>query len=251
MTHKRILFVGESWISTTIHAKGFDTFQTTKYEEGATALIKALRDNGYDVTYYPCHIAQDHLPYTKPEFDAFDLVILSDIGSNTLLLPDKTFSQGVSFPNRCDSLRDYVIGGGGLVMIGEYMSFCGIDAKARYGSTSIQDVLPVQCLEFDDRSEHPEGIIPEVISQHPILSGIDGSWPALLGYNKTLPKDNCPVVAQIGGDPFIAVGSFGRGSSVVFTSDCSPHWGSHAFMSWEHYNRLWLNIVDFVAGARR
>ena len=97
------------------------------------------------------------LPFTGQEYAAYDAVILSDIGSNTLLLPSATFGRSEKRPNRCQAIRDYVLDGGALVMIGGYMSFTGIDAKARYGSTALADVLPVVCLEMDDRREHSEG----------------------------------------------------------------------------------------------
>ncbi len=46
------------------------------------------------------------------------------------------------------------------VMIGGYMSFAGIDGKAGYGKTCLQDVLPVTVSASDDRVEKPAGVIP-------------------------------------------------------------------------------------------
>ena len=37
----KILFAGESWSVTSVHAKGFDTFTTTEYAEGGDAIIAA------------------------------------------------------------------------------------------------------------------------------------------------------------------------------------------------------------------
>ena len=42
---KKILLVGESWVSNSTHFKGFDSFQTTFYELGANNFVKALKDN--------------------------------------------------------------------------------------------------------------------------------------------------------------------------------------------------------------
>ena len=36
---KKILLVGESWISQSTHFKGFDSFQSTYYEFGATSFV--------------------------------------------------------------------------------------------------------------------------------------------------------------------------------------------------------------------
>ena len=148
-----------------------------------------MESGGYEVTYVPNHHAQDGLPFTGQEYAAYDAVILSDIGSNTLLLPSATFGRSEKRPNRCQAIRDYVLDGGALVMIGGYMSFTGIDAKARYGSTALADVLPVVCLEMDDRREHSEGVYGVVTKDHPLTQGIVGDWPALLGYNRTLRRE--------------------------------------------------------------
>ena len=38
----RVLIAGESWTTTSIHVKGFDSFTTVAYEEGVAALRDAL-----------------------------------------------------------------------------------------------------------------------------------------------------------------------------------------------------------------
>lgn len=42
----RVLLAGESWVSHTIHVKGFDSFTTSEYAEGASWLITALESGG-------------------------------------------------------------------------------------------------------------------------------------------------------------------------------------------------------------
>lgn len=243
---KKVLIAGESWISYTTHIKGFDTFYTSAYEEGVGAIKTAIEEAGYEVEYLPNHVAAEQFPYTKEEISKYSCVILSDIGSNTLLLPLGTFTRSEKMPNRADLIRDYVNDGGSFLMIGGYMSFTGIDAKTRYGATSIKDVLPVLCLDYDDRAEHPEGVVPEVVQEHEAIAGMPADWPHLLGYNKTLPIDGHDVLVTVNGDPLVAVGEFGQGRSAVFTSDCAPHWGPPEFVSWEHYGRLWKGILDYL-----
>ena len=51
----RVLLAGESWFSYTVHQKGFDTFTTSEYTEGAGEFLAALRGAGHDVTYVPAH----------------------------------------------------------------------------------------------------------------------------------------------------------------------------------------------------
>jgi uncharacterized membrane protein len=64
---KRILLAGESWTSYTTHVKGFDAFYTSAYEEGAEALIEALKSGGFEVDYLPHHVAPTMFPFTVNE----------------------------------------------------------------------------------------------------------------------------------------------------------------------------------------
>ena len=243
---KRILIAGESWFTHTIHVKGFDTFTTSSYGEGIKWLREALEEGGHEVIHVPNHKVAEDFPYTLEELKKYDVVILSDIGSNTLLLPDSTFVKSLKNPNRCDLIKEYVEDGGAFCMIGGYMSFTGIDAKTRYGETAIGDILPVVMLEKDDRVEFPQGINPVVENNHEILEGIDKTWPHFLGYNKTIAKEEGTVIATINSDPFIAVGEYGKGKSAVFTSDCAPHWGPPEFTECQYYNKFWNNLIDWL-----
>lgn len=243
---KKVLIAGESWVSQTTHIKGFDSFSTVVYEEGVEYIRKAIKKAGYVVEFIPNHLAPVQFPSSIAELNTYSCVILSDIGSNTLLLSPETFSKSIKTPNRCELLKEYVYQGGGFMMIGGYMSFSGIDAKARYGFTPVKDILPVECLKIDDRAEHPEGISPIIVKEHEVFRGIPEEWPQFLGYNKTKPIPQGEVIATIDGDPFIAVGEFGKGKSAVFTSDCAPHWGPPAFVNWEFYDILWANLMDYL-----
>lgn len=244
--NKRVLIAGESWVSYTTHIKGFDTFYTSNYEEGVKYIRSAIEKAGYEVDYLPNHEASAKFPTTMEEIKKYDAVILSDIGSNTLLLPHNTFTKSETTPNRTALIRDYVLEGGSFLMVGGYMSFTGIDAKTRYGMTEVKDILPVKCLDVDDRVERPEGIVPQKVKDHEAIRNLPEEWPHFLGYNKTLPIEGAEVLVEIGGDPLIAVGSFGKGKSSVFTSDCAPHWGPPAFVNWTHYDELWKGLLDYM-----
>ncbi|ECT0661670.1 cytoplasmic protein, partial [Salmonella enterica subsp. enterica serovar Kentucky] len=45
----KVLFIGESWHIHMIHSKGYDSFTSSKYEEGATWLLECLRKGGIDI----------------------------------------------------------------------------------------------------------------------------------------------------------------------------------------------------------
>lgn len=247
---KKVLLAGESWTSYTTHVKGFDAFYTSVYEEGADALISALKKAGYEVDFLPNHLAPTKFPSTLAALSQYDLIILSDIGSNTLLLHPETFSRSKRTPNRCDLIRQYVLEGGALLMVGGYMSFSGVDAKAKYGRTAVQDVLPVRCLEYDDLMEHPEGITPVILHEHPALADVPRQWPHFLGYNRVLPIPEGDVVMRIDEDPFLAFADFGMGRAGAFLSDCAPHWGPLEFVNWSGYDPLWKGIADYLTEVR-
>jgi uncharacterized membrane protein len=243
----RVLLAGESWMTTSLHVKGFDSFTTSTYAEGGTAMIAALRSKGVDVTYQPCHVAATSFPDTAEAMEAFDVIALSDIGANTLLLRDSTFVRSELTTNRLQLLRSFVESGGGLLMIGGYLTFQGIEGKAAYHGTPVEEVLPVVLSPFDDRRENPQGVVPETVdAAHPIVRGIQ-DWPAMLGYNRAQIRPDAHLVATIGGDPLIAVRSVNQGRSAVFSSDCSAHWGPPAFTSWACYATLWANLVHWLA----
>lgn len=242
---KKVLLAGESWMSYTTHVKGFDSFYTTSYDSGEKYIKKAFEAGGYEFDYLPNHLAAENFPYTMEELIQYDIVILSDIGANTLLLPLPTFSRSEVMPNRCNLIRDYVLGGGALLMVGGYLTFSGIDGKGKWQDTAVQEVLPVQISSFDDRIEHCEGITPVTVKSHSIVDELS-DWPIILGYNKTTAKKEAEVIVEVEGNPFIALGKYGKGRSAVFTTDCAPHWAPPEFCNWKNYNQLFINLAKWL-----
>jgi uncharacterized membrane protein len=246
----RILFAGESWMTYSMHVKGFDSFEMSSYHEGGTEMIASLRAGGCEVTYQPSHVAANEFPFSQEEIGRFDVVILSDIGANTLLLPDRTAVRSERSPNRLAVIAEFVRDGGGLLMVGGYLTFQGIQGKANYKGSPVEDVLPVVLQAGDDRREEPQGVTPTITEPaHPVLRGL-GEWPHFLGYNRATLRPDAQLVARIGEDPFIALRQVGRGRSAVFASDCGPHWGPPEFVAWTGYSRLWTNLAEWLAGRK-
>jgi uncharacterized membrane protein len=246
---QRVLIAGESWTVHSTHQKGFDCFTTVEYAEGIHWLRAALEGGGWQVDYQPSHVAARDFPSDVASLSQYDCVMLSDVGANTLLLHPDTFSRSVRRPNRLHVIRDYVAAGGGFVMIGGYMTFQGIEAKAQYSGTVIEEILPVNISRLDDRAESPQGIAPHVLdAKHPIVAALAADWPHLLGFNRVTAKPASIVIVEIGADPLLVAGSYGKGRSVAFTSDCAPHWAPPAFVDWPGYAPLWRQLVAWAAG---
>lgn len=243
----RVLLVGESWSTTSIHTKGFDSFFTSTYEEGGGAFIATLEKAGHVVDFLPNHVAAERFPDTAEDLDRYDVVVLSDIGSNTLLLPRRVFVTGRARPNRLVVLADWVRAGGALLMVGGYLSFQGIEAKANYRATPLADVLPVVMEVGDDREETPQGVRPRVVLRHPAVARIATELPTILGYQRFSTRPAAETLIAVDGHPVLAVGRAGAGRVAAFASDMGPHWLPPEFLAWEGYGPLWQDMVAWLA----
>ena len=253
---KQVLLVGETWVSAATHYKGFDQFGSVTFHSGAGPLTAALADTEFRLTHLPAHQAVEQLPFTAEALAAYDAILLSDIGASSLQLHPDVWLHGKPVADRLKLLRGYVEQGGALAMFGGYLSFQGIDGKARWRRTPVEEVLPVACLPYDDRLEVPEGFSAELApaaADHPILAGIPAEWPLLLGANEVEVKPGAAVLARLpaceGGHPLLVTGRYGRGRTLAWTSDVSPHWLPQSFIDWPGYAPLFTNMLRWLTAA--
>lgn len=246
MGQLRVLLAGETWITVATHYKGWDCFTSTTFHDGAEAFKEALRRNGCEVEHLPGHLVPLHFPSSLRTLSTYNIVILSDIGANSLLLHNDTWLRGFPTPNRLELLAEYVLEGGNLIMVGGYMSFQGIQARAAYKGTPVEDVLPVEIFAFDDRRECPEGVKPQIGPDFSMLKGAPKDMPRVLGYNRTRIKDSAYLVYKVKDDPLLAIRSAGKGKSVAWTSDIGPHWCPEEFLRWPGYHELWGAILRWL-----
>jgi len=247
----RVLIAGETWSTHKIEIKGFAAYTTSAYDVGLTEWVAALEAHGHEIDHIANHEAIERFPWTLEEFEAYDAVVLSDIPADTIQLHPDVFDRGLKRPDRLRVLADYARAGGGVLMVGGYMSFSGIEGKAHYEATPLAEVLPVRMLGHDDRIETPDGVHPKVRQEHEVVRGMPGEWPYFLGYNRVAAKDDATVVMEISDAPFLVLGQAGPGRTAAFTSDCSPHWGSPEFLSWPHYGQFWSQLIDWLGGGGR
>lgn len=247
----KVLFAGEAvYMLTTIY-KGRDSFEMGSYFEHGKYFIKALEDNDIDYDYIPTNKVSEEFPWTLEELKEYDVVIVSDVGSDTLLI-SKRCMEGEKTPNRLKLIEQYVAEGGGFIMWGGYLSFTGLRGKGFYKRTPIEKLLPVNLMETDDRVEVPEGFLPALIEKdHPILNGIPEKWEGwFLSYNRLIPKEKATVIATIKeyfNDPYLVVWDYGKGRSLASAVDCAHHGAAPSFLNWEYTSKLYGNIVKWCA----
>lgn len=248
MKKRKVLFAGESWFFTTIETKGFDQFTIGGYETEIGRIRDFMKEYA-EITHIPAHLVPQEFPSTAEELAAYDAVIISDVGANTFLLHPDTFYRSKTTPNRLDAIRDYVAGGGAFGMMGGYLTFMGFEGKGKWKGTSVEAILPVTMMDGDDRQEHPEGIHIRIDSnKHPVLHGLPEEWLPLLGYNRLCAKDGAQVAVDFEGDPILTLGTYGRGRTFAWASDCAPHWMPAEFCESECNRRLWENVLNWAAG---
>jgi uncharacterized membrane protein len=232
----RVLLAGESWISHATHFKGFDSFSSVTFHSGADAFIGAAAKEGITVEQMYAHDVPQRFPRTQEELADYDVIILSDIGANSFVLPPDTWLSGRRADNPLVALAEWTRRGGGLMMAGGYLSFQGFQARANFARSAIAPVLPVQMLDCDDRAEVPQGASCRIASpEHPVARAWPGEAPVLLGYNVVTARPEADVVALVADDVLIATWDVEQGRSLVWTSDIGPHWCPDEFLAWEGF----------------
>ena len=191
--------------------------------------------------------------------DEYDLLIFSDVEARLFQLAPEFFDRSkfaagkpLVFPDRIRLTIEAVKQGLGVMFLGGWLSFNGEIGKGGWGRTPLKEILPVTCLDVEDLCESTEGFTARPSAEkHPLLKSIDlTSLPPIFGYNVVRPREGCPVVAQWHptGDPMLAVGEFGRGRVLAYTSDPAPHWACN-FVHWEQYATFWQNACRWTLGG--
>lgn len=248
----RVLYCGDSEVQVVTTYKGFDSFSFSYASDESHYLRDALGADGeIECSHLDVGRALAEYPTELRTLSQYDVLILSDVGHNTLALTPG-FVPPMRVPmseNRVSAIADFVKHGGGLLMIGGWMSFSGIYGKAAYAGSLIEEVLPVRCQRspVDDRVEVVEGFMPHVDTDHALLRGLPwNSEFVLLGYNRVEAKPDSAVLARRGSDPLLALAEVGDGRSAVFTSDVAPHWAG-TFVEWQGYGAFWCRLVKWLA----
>lgn len=248
---KKVLLLGCSTISLRIIQKGVDSFTKTEHVVGAVDFRAAVEAAGWQLTHVLSGEIAARMPQTLDALNAYDAVVISDVGSNTFFLSPQTAASRIDV-DRLELIAEYVRGGGGLLMVGGYLAFSGFEGKARYWATPLAPLLPVEILTVDDRVEAPAGVAPSVVAEHAghaVLSDVTGPWPMLLGHNRTVLRPGATELVRAGADPLLALGTAEAGRVATFLSEFAPHWAPREFLDWHGYGQLWHNLLDWISSA--
>lgn len=144
----------------------------------ARYLLGVFAHAGFDVRHLDSRQALERLDV------AYDVVVFSDFPAKNV--------GGAAF----DDLSRAIQGGAGLVMIGGWTSFTGMGNG--YRETPLAPLLPVACMESDDRRNVPSGMWIEASQpDHPILQGPGlESPPVLCGHNDVRPAPGSAILAH-------------------------------------------------------
>lgn len=160
---------------------------------------------------------------------------------DAIMFSDVSYSRLTS--QQVQAIRDYVQLGGGFVMIGGTTSL----GPGGYGGTLIEQVLPVTCPNsFVEKTLSVQVVYPE----HPILQGLPmDTIPTVGGYCVVNPKTGADLVLKTSnGAALLVCWPYGKGRSVVFSSDISWLWGAQ-LKTWAYYETFVTNMLKWAAGG--
>ena len=187
-------------------------------------------------------------------------VIISDVEAKCFHLYPSFFDrarreqQVVTFPDRLESIKQYIHGGGGLMMLGGWLSFSGAREMGGWRRSTLAEALPVQCLVGEDLVESSAGFhgrgcaSPTTRSRRDFPGSRSRRSSATTSWS---PRPMRKVIVRVRetGHPLVVAGDFGKGRVCVYASDPAPHWGLN-FELWEGYDAFWLRVLDWVSGGR-
>ena len=228
--------------------------RTAKGTQRAAPGDRGRRAELVSLRHVPNHLASVEFPSSVEELGLDDAEIRCRTSARThsCSIPTPATTHSKVTPNRLDSIRDYVAGGGALLMIGGYMSFQGIDGKARYHLTPVEEALPVRMLPgIDDRVEVPEGFRAVVAEKGqvtiPVLEGIPGELPTMLFSTTGSRRNQRPrcsfAVPATRSSPSGTSGRDGLQPSRPTPRRTVRH---REFLDWELFDRFWQQLLRWL-----
>jgi uncharacterized membrane protein len=182
-------------------------------------------------------------------------LIISDVEAKCFHLYPNFFDRSrrenrvIVFPDRLDAIKKWVKSGGGLMMLGGWLSFSGVQGRGGWARSRLAEALPVKCMVTEDLVESSAGFTAEVLApKHPLVKGLPWrSFPPIFGYNEVTAKEQGEVLVRVKetGHPLLVAGEYGKGRVLTYMSDPAPHWGLN-FELWEGYSAFWRQALQWI-----
>jgi uncharacterized membrane protein/uncharacterized protein YegL len=111
---------------------------------------------------------------------------------------------------------------------------------------SIPDIFLKETQQVSGQQIVEEAFFPILTSTSPILRGIEGGMPRLLGYNGTTAKPAAQtVLVSARDDPVLAQWQYGLGRAVAWTSDSTGRWARN-WIPWDGFSRFFSQMVGWT-----
>jgi Ca-activated chloride channel family protein len=111
---------------------------------------------------------------------------------------------------------------------------------------SIPDIFLKETQQVSGQQIVEEKFFPILTSSSPILRGIEGGFPSLLGYNGTTAKAAAQtVLVTARDDPLLAQWQYGLGRSVAWTSDSTGRWAK-SWIGWAGFSTFFSQMVGWT-----
>jgi uncharacterized membrane protein len=111
---------------------------------------------------------------------------------------------------------------------------------------SIPDIFLKETQQVSGQQIVEEPFFPIQTSSSPVLRGIDGGFPKLLGYNGTTSKSAAQtVLVTARDDPLLAQWQYGLGRSVAWTSDSTGRWAKN-WLAWPGFSKFFSQLIGWT-----
>ena len=245
----KILYAGDFAFINHTYVKGQNSWTSGQaFDERRFLMDTLAKDSEFDAEYLPTPYVSEKFPKTREEISKYDVILISDVGTDTLLLYPDLFKIPMG-ENRLKLIDGFARNGGGVMAVGGWMSFGGMMGQGKYHGTLMEDIFDIDVSPFDDRVEVPEGMtFNPVVPDHPLNKdvGWESSPLLFLGYNRFKARKQENVVSEYDGDPMMVARDYGKGRTLAFASDLAPHWGT-GFVRWDNYLKFWQQCIRWLA----
>ncbi len=110
--------------------------------------------------------------------------------------------------------------------------------------STVPQIFTKETVEASKSAIKESPFVPIKIGQHEMLEGINfESVPYLVGYVMTKIKPTAQMqLLTEEGDPLLAIGQYGLGKGLAFTSDVTDQW-AFEWLDWNEFGKFWGQII--------